>query len=188
MVTLLQVVEGVEPAMETARAISEYGVLVVIAAFMLIAMFLLFRHFLKMFEDMFNKVSSTYASVETPMEQIRVLQGVVFDLAKYTLMNHLERVFYENHLENKEVVKQKVHDVCLTMYQDRKSKFDNFKYHGYSLSDFCEESWVTKMEETGLRHLYLEKGKFDLKQAFAAIDLAYNQIKIEFYNNLISKA
>ena len=121
MVTLLQVVEGVEPAMETARAISEYGVLVVIAAFMLIAMFLLFRHFLKMFEDMFKKVSSTYASVETPMEQIRVLQSVVFDLAKYTLMNHLERVFYENHLENKEVVKQKIHDVCLTMYQDRKS-------------------------------------------------------------------
>ena len=188
MVTLLQVVEGVEPAMETARAISEYGVLVVIAAFMLIAMFLLFRHFLKMFEDMFNKMSSTYASVETPMEQIRVLQGVVFDLAKYTLMNHLQRVFYENHLENKEVVKQKVHDVCLTMHQDRRSKFDNFKYHGYSLSDFCDESWVTKMEEVGLRHLYLEGGKFDLKQAFAAIDLAYNQIKIEFYNNLISKA
>jgi|LSQX01.1.fsa_nt_gb Flp pilus assembly pilin Flp len=187
---LLQTVtaEEVTPALNTAKAISEYGVLVVIAAFMLIAMFLLFRHFLKMFEEMFNKVSSSYASVETPMEQIRVLQSVMFDLAKYNLMDHLERIFYEDYLEDRNTVEQKVQDVCITMFQDRKSKFDNFKYHGYSLSDFCDKSWVNKMKEIGMRHLYLQEGQFDIKQAFAAIDLAYNQIKIEFYNNLISKS
>lgn len=181
-------VEEVTPALNTAKAISEYGVLVVIAAFMLIAMFLLFRHFLKMFEEMFNKVSSSYASVETPMEQIRVLQSVMFDLAKYNLMDHLERIFYEDYLEDRNTVEQKVQDVCITMFQDRKSKFDNFKYHGCSLSDFCDKSWVNKMKEIGMRHLYLQEGQFDIKQAFAAIDLAYNQIKIEFYNNLISKS
>ena len=74
------------------------------------------------------------------------------------------------------------------MYADRKSKFDNFKYHGYSLSDFCEKSWINKMEQIGMRHLYLTEGAFDAKQAFSAIDLAYNQIKIEFYNNIIAKS
>ena len=188
---LLQTIEGVEvvePTMTTVKAISEYGILMVIAGFMLIAMFLLFRHFLKMFEDLFKKVSSTYASVETPMEQIRVLQSVVFDLSKYNFMDHLERIYYEDHLEDKETVKQKVHDVCVTMYQDRKSKFDNFKYHGYSLSDFCDKNWITKIEEIGMRHLYLQEDGFDIKQAFSAVDLAYNQVKIEFYNNLISKS
>lgn len=178
----------VEPVIETARAISEYGVLVVIAAFMLVGMFFLFKHFLSMFEEMLNKVSSTYASVETPMEQIRVLQSVTFDLSKYVLMDHLERIYFEDHLEDEETVKQKVYDVCYTMFQDRKSKFDNFKYHGYSLADFCDQKWISKMQEIGVRHLYLQKDEFDLKQAFAAIDLAYNQIKIEFYNNLISKS
>ena len=178
----------IEPVMETARAISEYGILVVIAAFMLVGMFFLFKHFLSMFEEMLNKVSSTYASVETPMEQIRVLQSVTFDLSKYILMDHLERIYYEDHLEDEETVKQKVYDVCYTMFQDRKSKFDNFKYHGYSLADFCDKKWIVRMQEIGVRHLYLQEGEFDLKQAFAAIDLAYNQIKIEFYNNLISKS
>lgn len=190
MLVLLQSsVQEVGPIIDVAKAISEYGVLIVIAAFMLVCMFILFKHFFSMFEEMFKKMATTaYSPVETPMEQIRVLQSVVFDLAKYVFLDHLERIYEEDNLQDREMVKQKVHDVCITMYADRKSKFDNFKYHGYSLSDFCDKKWIEKIEQVGLRHLYLKDGTFDVQQAFSAIDIAYNQIKIEFYNNIISKS
>ena len=179
---------SVEPVLQTAKSISEYGILVVIAAFMLVGMFILFKHFLNMFQDMFDKVSSTYTTSETPMEQIRVLQSVVFDLAKYTFLDHLERIYKENNLVDHEATKQKVQDVCSNMFADRKSKFDNFKYHGYSLSFFCDKKWIDKMTGVGMKMLYLKEDHFDIEQAFSAIDIAYNQIKIEFYNNIISKA
>ena len=178
----------VEPVLQTAKSISEYGILVVIAAFMLIGMFMLFRHFLNMFQEMFDKVSTTYTTSETPMEQIRVLQSIVFDLSKYTLLDHLERIHKENNLVDQETTKQKVLDVCSNMFADRKSKFDNFKYHGYSLSYFCDSNWIEKMVDVSMKMLYLKEDCFDIEQAFSSIDIAYNQIKIEFYNNIISKA
>lgn len=177
----------IEPVVQSARLISEYGILIVIAALMLIFTFWMFKHFMGMFQDMFNKMSEAQMN-ESPMEQIRVLQSITFDLAKYTLLSNLIRIYGENNLDNKEAVRGKVHDALIVIYNDRKSKFDNFKYHGYALSYFCDEEWISKMEEVSMTQLYANSDEFRTKQAFAAVDIAYNQIKIEFYNNVISKS
>lgn len=185
---ILQVTHAeVEPIVQSARAISEYGILIVIAALMLIFTFWMFKHFMNMFQEMFDKMSETQ-SFETPMEQVRVIQSISFDLSKYTFLSNLERIYGENNISNKEAVRKKIHDALTVMFNDRKSKFDNFKYHGYALSYFCDESWIDKMEEVGFSQIYLNENEFKVKQAFAAIDIAYNQIKIEFYNNVISKS
>lgn len=185
---ILQVTNAdVEPIVQSARAISEYGILIVIAALMLIFTFWMFKHFMNMFQEMFDKVSENQYN-ETPMEQVRVLQSIAFDLSKYNLLTNLIRIYGENNIDNREAVQKKIHDALVVIHNDLKSKFDNFKYHGYALSYFCDDDWIDKMSEIGMAQIYASSGEFKQKQAFAAIDIAYNQIKIEFYNNVISKS
>lgn len=199
---LLQNPPDISPVIETAKAISDYGFMVVTSAVFLIVVFIFLRYFLKMFRDMFEKQQSIFELFqqnileklqgayiyETPMEQIRVVQSALFDLSKYVLLDQLENIYSENNLKDEYHVRKKVLDVIINMHNDRKSKLDCFKYHGYSLASFTDKEWIKKVEAVCMRQLYLNEDSFDVKQAFNAIDIVYNYIKIEFYNNILTKS
>lgn len=177
----------VGPVLSSAKAISEYGILIVIAAFMLVFMFWMLKHFLTMFQDMFEKMTAAQNS-EGGMEQVRVLQSISFDLSKYNVLEELERIFKEDNFDNRERVEQKIVDALKIIHNERNSQFDNFTYHGIKLSVFCDKEWIDKIKAVCLEQLYLNTESFDSHTAFAALDIAYNKIKIAFYNNVISKS
>lgn len=174
-----------------AETITNYGIMTTICALTILAMFLMFRHFMKQNTDMLNKILSSKDGAylyETPMEQIRVVQSALFDLAKHEVLTHLARIHSENNLHDKEMVRQKVTDVLTNIHNDRNSKLDNFKYHGLKLSDFSNHKWITRIADIGMKQIYLNEKEFQYKRAYSALDIAYNHIKIEFYNNIIAKS
>lgn len=188
---ILDVQPKVDALASTAETITNYGIMTTICALTILAMFLMFRHFMKQNADMFNKILSSKDGAylyETPMEQIRVLQSALFDLAKHEVLAHLARIHSENNLHDKEMVRQKIVDVLTNIHNDRNSKLDNFKYHGLKLSDFSSHKWITRITELCMKQIYLNEKEFIYKRAYSALDIAYNHIKIEFYNNIIAKS
>lgn len=188
---LLNVQLPINDLASTAETITNYGIMTTISALTILAMFLMFRHFMKQNTDMLNKILSTKDGAylyETPMEQIRVLQSALFDLAKYEVLTHLARIHSENNLHDKEMVRQKITDVLTNIHNDRNSKLDNFKYHGLKLSEFSSAKWIPRIAGLGMKQIYLSEKEFLYKRAFSALDVAYNHIKIEFYNNIITKS
>lgn len=181
----------VEALASTAETITNYGIMTTICALTIISMFLMFRHFMKQNADMFNKILSSKDGAylyETPMEQIRVMQSALFDLAKYEVLVHLIRIHSENNLHDKEMVRQKIIDVLTNIHNDRNSKLDNFKYHGLKLSEFTSPKWVARITELSMKQIYMNEKNFEYKRAYSALDIAYNHIKIEFYNNIITRS
>lgn len=172
---------------EVAKAIADYGFMAVLTAFTLVAMFIMFRFFINTLKKLLEKQDGAYL-YETPMEQIRVLQSAIFDLAKYEVLSHLYRIFTENNLHDKEHVRSKIKDVLTNVHNDRNSKLDNFKYHGLKLSDFTDQKWIDRITEVCFKQIYISEKEFSHKRALSALDIAYNRIKIEFYNNIIAKS
>ncbi len=177
----------VQPTIEVAKSIADYGFMAVLTAFTLVGMFAMFKFFMSTLKKLLEKQDGAYL-YETPMEQIRVLQSALFELAKHEVLTHLARIHSENNLHDKEMVRQKIIDVLTNIHNDRNSKLDNFKYHGLKLSEFSSSKWITRITELCMKQIYQDEKEFQYKRTFSALDIAYNHIKIEFYNNIIAKS
>lgn len=172
---------------EVAKAIADYGFMAVLTAFTLVAMFIMFKFFMSTLKKLLEKQDGAYL-YETPMEQIRVLQSALFDLAKHEVLSQMYRIFTENNLHDKEHVRSKIKDVLTNIHNDRNSKLDNFKYHGLKLSEFTYTKWIDRITDVCMKQIYMNEKEFSHKRTFSALDVAYNRVKIEFYNNIIAKA
>jgi hypothetical protein len=190
----LSVQEGmgdVTGSLQVAKSIADNGFMAVLTGFTLVAMFIMFRYFINTQKKLLERVMAGQEGAylyESPMEQIRVIQSSFFDLAKNEMLTNLIRIFDEDNLHDKEQVRHKIEDVLQNIHSDRDSKLDNFKYHGIQLSKFTDPKWVKKMTDVCLKQIYLNEKQFNKQAAFSALDIAYNRIKIEFYNNILSKS
>lgn len=178
--------------LELAKAIADYGFMAVFCAVTLIGLSFIVKSSTnqqkRMFDQLLDKQSGTYL-YETPMEQIRVIQSAFFDLSKYQVLEQLERIHDENNLSDKESVRFKIEDVLTNIHHDRKSKLDTFKYHGTQLSKFTNDKWIPDILEVCLKAIYVDNSEeFNSRRAYIALDIAYNKIKIEFYNNILTKS
>lgn len=117
------------------------------------------------------------------LTQIKVLSGYAFDYAKTQVLRALDRIKKENHIENRPAIEKKIYLILENLHSNRNSKFDNFSYGGKRLSEYTNHDWVEKIAEIMLNEIYDEAG-YNNGRAGNNIDLAYEEIKVEFYKNL----
>lgn len=117
------------------------------------------------------------------LTQIKVLSGYAFDNAKIEVFRSLERIKRENHIDNRPAIEKKIRLILENLHSNRNSKFDNFSYAGKRLSEYTTHEWVNKIADIMLCEIYDEAG-YNNGRAANNIELAYEEIKVEFYKNL----
>lgn len=198
----------VQNVSEVAKGISDYGMAVMTSAFflilaacMMVAMFKWFKaiitNIIEQQADGMSKVLDSVQQSNRAMQQllerlepdtqlrIRNLTGFAFDLAVEQVCRIIKRVRKENHIADRAATAQKIRKLLQAIYDDRKSRFDPFSYHGSPLSNFCKDEWVEQVAQVVETEIYNEDGAND-SRAYTNVKLAYDTIKTEFYQNIKS--
>lgn len=184
---------------EVARGISEYGILVMVAAFFLVfaaGVMLwnmrtyknLIERMVSEFSDKLDKVNSMMIDVAeglVPETQLRIknISNVYFDLATEQVCRMIKKVREENHIADHEATAQKVRTLLRNLYEDRNSRFDSFTYRGKKLSGYCNPEWIEWVAKAVEGELYNEAGPNN-GRAYTNIKAVYDNIKLDFYHRL----
>lgn len=191
---------------EVGRGITDFGFMVITAAFYLagtgIMLFYFIKWFIKIINGIIDRQQKTMDEIlniqktqfdmikdiregvnDELLTQIKVLSGYAFDNAKIEVFRSLERIKRENHIDNRPAIEKKIHLILENLHSNRNSKFDNFSYAGKRLSEYTTHEWVNKIADIMLCEIYDETG-YNNGRAANNIELAYEEIKVEFYKNL----
>ena len=184
---------------EVARGISEYGILVMVAAFFLVfaagvmlwnmrAYKNLIERMVSEFSDKLDKVNAMMIDVAeglVPETQLRIknISNVYFDLATEQVCRMIKKVREENHIADHEATAQKVRTLLRNLYEDRNSRFDSFTYRGKKLSGYCNPEWIEWVAKAIEGELYNEAGPNN-GRAYTNIKAVYDNIKLDFYHRL----
>ena len=191
---------------QVAKAISDYGMMAITAAFFLLLsaamMVALFRWFKSIIEQMMqDQKDSMHNLAEETRKQndmlqdiseglrpetllrIRNLTGFAFDLSIEQVCRLIKRVREENHIIDHEATAAKIRKSLLVIHNDRNSRFDSFTYRGKSISEFCSSAWVEDVAKIVEGEIYNEDGANNAR-AYTNIKLAYDNIKTDFYQRL----
>lgn len=184
---------------EVARGISEYGILVMVAAFFLVfaagvmlwnmrAYKNLIERMVSEFSDKLDKVNSMMIDVAeglVPETQLRIknISNVFFDLATEQVCRMIKKVREENHIADHAATAQKVRTLLKNLYEDRNSRFDSFTYRGKKLSGYCNPDWIEWVAKAIEGELYNEAGPNN-GRAYTNIKAVYDNIKLDFYHRL----
>lgn len=197
--------EQTETALNVAKGISEYGILVVIAAFFVLLSFSMFvmmmRWFRKSLDKMIsatrqigetnqtigemNRVMTDIAEGLLPETQLRIknTSNAYFDLATEKVCRMIKRVREENHIADREATRRKVRTLLTNMHEDRNSRFDSYRYRGRRLSEYTNAEWIEWVAQVVELELYNESGANN-GRAYTNVSAVYDNIKLDFYHRL----
>ena len=197
--------EQTETALNVAKGISEYGILVVIAAFFVLLSFSMFvmmmRWFRKSLDKMIsatrqigetsqtigemNRVMTDIAEGLLPETQLRIknTSNAYFDLAVEKVCRMIRKVREENHITDREATRRKVRTLLTNMHEDRNSRFDSYRYRGRRLSEYTNAEWIEWVAQVVELELYNEAGANN-GRAYTNVSAAYDNIKLDFYHRL----
>lgn len=197
--------EQTEAALHVAKGISEYGILVVIAAFFVLLSFSMFvmmmRWFRKSLDKMLaatrqigetsrtigemNRVMTDIAEGLMPETQLRIknTSNAYFDLATEKVCRMIKRVREENHIADREATRRKVRTLLTNMFEDRNSRFDSYRYRGRRLSEYTNAEWIEWVAQVVELELYNESGANN-GRAYTNVSAVYDNIKLDFYHRL----
>ena len=197
--------EQTETALNVAKGISEYGILVVIAAFFVLLSFSMFvmmmRWFRKSLDKMIsatrqigetsqtigemNRVMTDIAEGLLPETQLRIknTSNVYFDLAVEKVCRMIRKVREENHIADREATRRKVRTLLTNMFEDRNSRFDSYRYRGRRLSEYTNAEWIEWVAQVVELELYNESGANN-GRAYTNVSAVYDNIKLDFYHRL----
>lgn len=197
---------GIEQATQVAKGISEYGILVMIAAFFLVFVcsILLWnmRNYKTILENLLNDFSDRLKDLQEAadrnsqtmveiaeglvpetQQRIKSISGTFFDLATERVCRLIKKVREENHISDREATGRKVRTLLRNMYDDRNSRFDSFTYRGRKLSSYCNPEWVEWVAQAVEGELYNETGANN-GRAYTNVCTVYDRIKLDFYHRL----
>ena len=199
----------VQNVTEVAKDISDYGIMIVICAvFLLLAsglMITCFRWFKSVIENILNDYSDKLTHLQElatkngeamvdiaegliPETQLRIksISGVFFDLAVEKVCRLIKKIREENHIVDKEATKTKIHTLLHNLYEDRNSRFDNFRYRGKRLSEYCNPDWIEWVAQVIESELYNEAGANN-SRAYTNVKAVYDNIKLDFYHRITNQ-
>lgn len=191
---------------EVAKGISDYGALVMIGAVYIILTATMMITIFKWFKSIISQIIADNrdgikdVSAETrkqnelltdiaeglrPETQLRIrnLTGFAFDLSVEQVCRLIKKVREENHIADKEATARKIRKSLTVLHDDRNSRFDTFTYRGERLSSYCNDEWIEQVAVVVESEIYNEDGANN-KRAFTNVQLAYNNIKTDFYHRL----
>ena len=196
----------IEQVTSVARGISEYGILVMIAAFFLVFVagglvwdmrsskkpfssgFYGFLEQMKSPHAMAGEDSAMMVDIAEgllPETQLRIKNttGVYFDLATEKVCRLIKRIREENHIIDREATRTKIRTLLCNLYDDRNSRFDSYTYRGKKLSEYANPEWVEWVAKVVEGEIYNESGANN-GRAYTNVSAVYDKIKIDFYHRL----
>lgn len=196
----------IEQVTQVAKGISEFGILVMIAAFFLLlsagAMIWNMRSYksiieqimsdfsdkLNLIQETANKNAQTMIDIAEgliPETQLRIknISGVFFDLSVERVCRIIKRVRQENHIVDKEATRTKIRTLLTNLFEDRNSKLDTFTYRGKKLSEYSNLDWIEWVAQVVENEIYNEAGENN-GRAYSNVCMVYEKIKLDFYHRL----
>ena len=196
----------IEQVTQVAKGISEFGILVMIAAFFLLlsagVMIWNMRSYtsiieqimsdfsdkLNLIQETANKNAQTMIDIAEgliPETQLRIknISGVFFDLSVERVCRIIKRVRQENHIVDKEATRTKIRTLLTNLFEDRNSKLDTFTYRGKKLSEYSNLDWIEWVAQVVENEIYNEAGENN-GRAYSNVCMVYEKIKLDFYHRL----
>lgn len=193
-------------ALQVAKGISDYGIMIIICAVFLILasglMIACFRWFRTVITNIMTDYSAQLKTLQEtatrngeamidiaegliPETQMRVktISGAFFDMSVEKVCRLIKRIREENHVANEEATKTKIRTLLHNMHEDRNSRFDCFRYRGKKLSEYCNPEWVEWVSKVIEGEIYNEAG-INNDRAYTNVKAVYDNIKLDFYHNL----
>lgn len=193
------------PVLETAKGISEFGVLAVMgASFIIISIvtqWSIFKWFKTIIDGLIKdnscSMNELLAETKTQNEQladiaeglrsktlleVKDISKTCFDLSIERVCRIIKRVKEENNIKDKESTSKKIRMLLTNLHEDRNSRFDNHHYHGRSLTAYTTRDWIDWVEEVVIKEVYAEVQNNG--RAYTNITAVYDKIKIDFYQRL----
>ena len=200
---ILQAAPTTQDVVGVAKGISDFGMMAIAAAFfvllaaaLMVSCFQWFKHLIngmvesqnKSMADLLAETRAQNAALTDiaeglrPETQLRIrnLTGFAFDLAIEKVCRLIKRVRTENHIVDHEATSLKIRKSLRVIHDDRNSKFDTFTYKGKPLSSYCDEEWIEQVAKVVESEIYHVDGENNAR-AFSNVNLAYENIKTEFY-------
>ncbi len=196
---------GVNETLDVAKGISDYGIMIIICAvFLMLASGLMvacFRWFKSSLDDLISslkqieelngllreeqKIMRPIAERLMPETRLRLedMSEAFFDLAIERVCRLIKKIREENHIANQEATRKKIRTLLTNLYEDRNSRFDNFRYRGKSLSEYCNPQWIEWVAQVVENELYNEAGANN-GRAYTNVKAVYENIKLDFYHRL----
>lgn len=193
------------PIIETAKGITDYGLMAVIcAAFIIISVgtqWAIFTWFKSLVNDMLKNSSCTMdellAETKTQNEQladiaeglrsktlleVKDISKTCFDLAVERVCRIIKKVKAENNISDNEATKHKIEMLLTNLHEDRNSRFDNHNYRGRTLSSYTDKKWISWVAEVVTKEVYAETQNNE--RAYTNVSAVYDRIKLDFYHRL----
>lgn len=186
---------------EVAKGISEYGILIVMAAFFLTLSAATFRWFKSVINNIINNTDKNFKELlnETKNQNIMLaeiseglrpetllktksISSVFFDLGIEKVCRMIRKVRTENHIADKENTVKKINTLLTNIHDDRNSKFDNYTYRGRKLSSYTSSDWIQWVQDVVVSEVYAESENNG--RAYTNVNAVYERIKIDFYHRL----
>lgn len=196
----------IEQVTKVAQGISDFGILVMIAAFFLIfsagvmiwnmrSYKTLIERVMTEFSEKLEKVSSTASDNSQIMSEIaeglvpetrlriKSISNAFFDLSVERACRLIKRVREENHIIDKEATRLKIRTLLTNLFEDRNSKMDNFTFRGKRLSTYTNREWISWVAEVIEGEIYSDAGPNN-GRAYTNVMMVYDKIKLDFYHRL----
>jgi len=204
--TILQV--AVPAVTETAKGISDFGFIVMVAAFFLVLSAVMMISCFKWFKSIINNIVNTQNNAmdellketrsqnaklddiveglrPTTLQQVKSLSSVHFDLSVERVCRIIKRIRTENHIANVEETKEKIKTLLSVVYESRNTELENWSYRGRSLSEYANSEWIEWVAQVVEKEIYHQDGANN-GRAYTNVNAVYDKIKFDFYHKLLN--
>lgn len=190
---------------EVAKGISDYGVLIVIAATFIVLSFLMWVALFRWFKGIIDNTIKNNSQVmnellqktdaqndllneiadgmrPTTLLQIKSISNTCFDLSVERVCRIIKKVREENHIVDKEATRNKIRTLLINLHEDRNSRFDNTRYRGKRLTQYTSPEWVDWVAEVVEKEIYAEN--VNNARSFTNVEAVYARIRLDFYHRI----
>ena len=126
-------------------------------------------------------------SDEISSRQVDDLSDMFFAKSQLRVINYLEQIIRDNHIDNRENVEKKVEMLSSNVISYDRERALSFKFKGSPLSFFIPTEWKERLKDTMLKQIYCEDG-YQYRVAKNNIEILYKQFRSEFIDNIYKNA
>lgn len=194
--------ELTQQGLQTAKGISDYGALIMMGAVYLLLSASMMITVFRWFKSIIDRIMKQQEAMEPLMDairdnghllelmvenlqpetmlRIRNLSGFAFDLSVEQVCRLIKKIREENHIADRTATAEKIRKLLQVIHDDRKSRFDSFRFRGKQLSGYCSSDWVEQVAQVVEAEIYNPDGPNN-GRAYTNVKLAYDKIKTDFY-------
>lgn len=126
-------------------------------------------------------------SDEISPRQVDDFSDMFFAKSQLRVINYLEQIIRDNHIDNRDNVEKKVEMLSSNVISYDRERALSFKFKGSPLGFFISAEWKDRLKDTMLKQIYCEDG-YQYRVAKNNIEILYKQFRSEFIDNIYKNA